>query len=59
MLLKRRAVATFGEAEEVDGMVERPLDSKSNTRTSESPAHVTTVRSSECGMNLTENMFAE
>lgn len=34
------------------------LCSISNTRTSQSPAQVTSVASFECGMNLTENMFA-
>jgi hypothetical protein len=40
---------------------EAPLDSpeysKSNTRTSESPAAVMTIRSLLCGMNFTEKMF--
>ena len=31
----------------------------SKMRTSESPAQVTSVRSPECGMNLTEKMLAE
>lgn len=30
----------------------------SKTRTCESPAQVTSVRSLECGMNLTEKIFA-
>lgn len=34
------------------------LCSISNTRTSQSPAQVTSVASFECGMNLTENIFA-
>jgi hypothetical protein len=38
--------------------VAAPLYSRSKTRTSESPAQVTTVRSLEWGMNLTEKMFA-
>lgn len=34
------------------------LCSISKTRTSQSPAQVTSVASFECGINLTENMFA-
>lgn len=39
-------------------MVERPLCSISKTLTSASPAHVTSVRSFEWGINLTENILA-
>ncbi len=51
----RRADA---ELEASEGKVDRPEYSMSNTLTCPSPAHVTRVRSFECGMNLTENMLA-
>ena len=44
--------------EDAEGIVEQPVYSMSKTLTSASPAHVTSVRSAECGMNLTENMLA-
>lgn len=45
--------------EAVEGLMVRPEYSMSKTLTSASPAQVMSVLSSECGMNFTENIFAE
>ena len=46
------------ELEPAESIVERQLYSISKTLTSASPAHVTSVRSFECGINLTEKILA-
>lgn len=57
-LLNREALPEEAELERSEGTVDCPLYSRSKTLTSESPAQVTRVRSFECGINLTEKMFA-
>jgi len=53
---RRRPLEAILDAD--DGMVEQPEYSMSKTLTSASPAQVTSVRSSEWGMNFTEKIFA-
>ena len=58
-LLNCGALPEEAKFDRSDGIDDRPLYSRSKTLTSASPAHVTSVRSFEWGINFTENIFAE
>ena len=58
-LLNWGALPEEAKFDRSDGIDDRPLYSRSKTLTSASPAHVTSVRSFEWGINFTENIFAE